>query len=113
MAGFRTRNYELKTRKRKAGSRLTFALLADLHNKEYGPDNTRLIEAIRKQQPDAILIAGDMLIGHTKMPFFRPRSWCWLFRKSRRSIMQTETTNPVCGCRPEFMGRTTKNTWSL
>ncbi len=70
MAGFRTRTYELKTRKRKAGSRLTFALLADLHNKEYGPDNTRLIEAIRKQQPDAILIAGDMLIGHTKMPFF-------------------------------------------
>lgn len=69
MPGFRIRTYELKTRKRKAGSRLTFALLADLHNKEYGPDNALLIEAIKKQQPDAVLIAGDMLIGHTKIPF--------------------------------------------
>ena len=33
-------------------------LLSDLHNKKYGRDNRELIEAIRKQKPDMILIAG-------------------------------------------------------
>ncbi len=34
-------------------------LLSDLHNKKYGRDNRELIETIRKQKPDMILIAGD------------------------------------------------------
>lgn len=38
-------------------------LLCDLHNKVYGEDNEVLLDAIRKQNPDLILIAGDMLIG--------------------------------------------------
>ena len=37
-----------------------FILLSDLHNKSFGKDNQRLIKAIDKQNPDAILIAGDM-----------------------------------------------------
>ncbi|MGN0400864.1 MAG: metallophosphoesterase [Acetatifactor sp.] len=36
-------------------------VLADLHNKKYGRDNRELLEAIRKQKPDMILIAGDIL----------------------------------------------------
>ena len=36
-------------------------LLSDLHNKKYGRDNRELIETIRKQKPDMILIAGDIL----------------------------------------------------
>lgn len=36
-------------------------VLADLHNKQYGKDNERLIEAIRELKPDIILVAGDML----------------------------------------------------
>ena len=36
-------------------------VLADLHNKKYGRDNERLIEAIREVKPDMILVAGDIL----------------------------------------------------
>ena len=46
-------------------------LLSDLHNKKYGRDNRELIEAIRKQKPDMILIAGDILTarpGRTPEP---------------------------------------------
>lgn len=36
-------------------------LLSDLHNKQYGKGNQALLAAIRRQQPDLVLIAGDML----------------------------------------------------
>lgn len=36
-------------------------VLADLHNKQYGKENRRLLEAVRECQPDCIIIAGDML----------------------------------------------------
>ena len=35
--------------------------LSDLHNKEYGVGNERLLDAICKARPDLILIGGDML----------------------------------------------------
>lgn len=35
-------------------------VIADLHNKCYGKDNNVLLEAIREQKPDMILIAGDI-----------------------------------------------------
>lgn len=41
-------------------------VLADLHNKQYGRDNEQLLEAIDKQAPDIILIAGDILTAHPK-----------------------------------------------
>lgn len=36
-------------------------VLADLHNKRYGKENGILLEAIREQKPDMVLIAGDIL----------------------------------------------------
>lgn len=36
-------------------------VLADLHNKRYGKENERLLAAIKAQQPDFILIAGDIV----------------------------------------------------
>ena len=38
-------------------------VLSDLHNKEYGAGNERLLDAICKARPDLILIGGDMLVG--------------------------------------------------
>ncbi len=40
---------------------LRAVVLADLHNKRYGKENARLLEAVRACSPDCIIIAGDML----------------------------------------------------
>ena len=37
--------------------------LSDLHNHCYGEENQKLLDAIKKEEPDLILITGDMLIG--------------------------------------------------
>ncbi len=37
-----------------------FILLSDLHNKSFGKANEKLLRAVRKENPDAVLIAGDM-----------------------------------------------------
>ena len=55
---FVIREYTVTSEKLKKSGR--FILLSDLHNKSFGKDNQRLIKAIDKQNPDAILIAGDM-----------------------------------------------------
>lgn len=41
----------------------TIVFLSDLHSNRYGKDNSRLLDAIRRQKPDFILIGGDMLVG--------------------------------------------------
>lgn len=38
-----------------------FVVLSDLHNKSYGEKNYKLLQAIDKLAPEAVLIAGDML----------------------------------------------------
>lgn len=40
-----------------------YVVLADLHNKSYGEKNVKLLRAIHDLKPEAILIAGDMLIS--------------------------------------------------
>lgn len=43
-----------------------FILLSDLHNKSFGKGNEKLLKAIEKENPDAILIAGDMYTSSAK-----------------------------------------------
>ena len=43
------------------GKRLVF--LTDLHDKEFGKDNERLMEEIRKAEPDLVLVGGDMMVA--------------------------------------------------
>jgi hypothetical protein len=38
-------------------------VLADLHGQTYGKDNSILLQRIDEEEPDAILIAGDMIVG--------------------------------------------------
>ncbi|MCR4755092.1 MAG: metallophosphoesterase [Lachnospiraceae bacterium] len=45
----------------KIDSECSLVLLADLHGKEYGKDNYKLISAIKEINPDIICAAGDML----------------------------------------------------
>lgn len=42
-------------------SSVKIVALSDLHGQEFGKENGRLIEKIRKQSPDAIFLVGDML----------------------------------------------------
>lgn len=45
------------------GEKTRFVFLTDLHDKEFGKNNGRLLEAIRQAKPDAVLIGGDMMVA--------------------------------------------------
>lgn len=47
----------------KASAPLRLVLVSDLHGRSFGRDNARLVEKIREQAPDAILLDGDMIDG--------------------------------------------------
>lgn len=60
---FRVTKYRICSQKLngiKSEKKLIF--LSDLHNRMYGEENERLLESIRNQHPDLILIGGDMLV---------------------------------------------------
>lgn len=52
---------EHKVTDRRIKKKARAVVLADLHNKCYGRGNERLLEAIREQKPDFILVAGDIV----------------------------------------------------
>ena len=58
---FRVTRYQVASPKL-AGEK-TWVFLSDLHNQDYGVNNCRLIDAVKKESPDLILIGGDMLVG--------------------------------------------------
>ena len=63
--------------------------LSDLHNKEYGAGNERLLDAICKARPDLILIGGDMLVGKKGCSFAPALE----FVSKLRFIMPAEITS--------------------
>lgn len=63
--------YTIHSKKLKKNCRVV--LLSDLHNKSYGKDNRKLIEAIEEVNPDYIIIAGDMMTSKgEKTQFYVP-----------------------------------------
>ena len=61
---FVVRHYSL--RDRRIRKPVKAVVLADLHNKRYGKENERLLQAIDGIKPDMILIAGDILTAKPK-----------------------------------------------
>lgn len=59
---FVIQHYEVNAKLKNNGKGWKIVFLSDLHNKEYGTRNIRLLNAIRKEEPDLILVGGDMLI---------------------------------------------------
>ncbi len=67
---FSVRKYEIKNPKiPECFKGLKFVFITDLHSWVYGEENQPLIEAIHEQNPDYILIGGDMFV---KGPDFDP-----------------------------------------
>lgn len=57
-----TDHFEIRSPKIKGeGKRIVF--LTDLHDKEFGTDNERLLAAIRDAKPDYVLVGGDMMVA--------------------------------------------------
>lgn len=52
-------NYKINTDKTTASFRAV--MLSDLHGKEFGKDNVRLLRAVNSLKPDVIFVVGDML----------------------------------------------------
>lgn len=48
-------------RSEKVSDNIRIIELADLHNKQYGKNNTKLVEKIKALHPDLIIYAGDMM----------------------------------------------------
>lgn len=47
---------------------LRFVFISDLHNMTYGPENCELLELVRQQKPDAVLIGGDQIVAKPGQP---------------------------------------------
>lgn len=64
---FVTRKYQIKSGKLKENHRIVF--LSDLHGKSYGKNNSKLIDAIKKENPDYVLIGGDIMTAYPGKDF--------------------------------------------
>lgn len=53
---------ETKIASPKIRSAHTLVFLTDLHDREFGQRNRRLLDAVRQIRPDAVLIGGDMML---------------------------------------------------
>lgn len=61
---FRVTRYQIHSPKlERFKQKRKIIMLSDLHNYSYGKKNQKLLKAIRSENPDMILIAGDMLVG--------------------------------------------------
>lgn len=58
---FQITSYEYRTEK--ITQSVKFAVVADLHAHVYGRDNDILIQKIKEQKPDIILVPGDMIVS--------------------------------------------------
>lgn len=55
-----TTNYKITSEK--LNGNIKIALLADLHLKDYGNNNKKIIDAVEENSPDIIAVAGDLTI---------------------------------------------------
>lgn len=62
MKKFVTTHYTLFSDKMQEKSKARFVMLADLHGLVFGEKNILLLQQIRKYSPQAVLIAGDMIV---------------------------------------------------
>lgn len=62
MGRFRTEHYKIISAKIKEPVRIVF--VSDVHDTVYEPDNEPVVEAVRQNHPDAVLIGGDLIVAN-------------------------------------------------
>ena len=61
---FKVTHYDIKSDKLNVlNHERKIVFLSDLHNERYGKNNEKLFDAVKDQNPDLILVGGDMLVG--------------------------------------------------
>lgn len=70
---FVVREYTIESEKIKDG--IDLAVMADLHNKQYGSKNAKLFEALDKVNPHVVMVAGDMLTAKPGKGYERAASF--------------------------------------
>ena len=70
MSEFKLTRYRIRVSESLRGPQQPFSaiLLSDLHNMSYGEGNSVLLQAIRNEKPEAVFVAGDMLISEKPEP---------------------------------------------
>ena len=67
MRKFTTTYYKLSSNgKFPEGNGFRLAFISDLHNMEFGPDNTVLKAVIDEAAPDLVIIGGDQIVADRK-----------------------------------------------
>lgn len=67
---FRVTHYDILPEKvKRTDKKHRILFLSDLHNRVYGEGNVRLLNVIKQEKPELILIGGDMLIGKNGYDF--------------------------------------------
>ena len=56
-----TRRYAVRTDKLTSSDKVRIAFLADLHSRQYGEGNHKLLKMVSRAKPDFIILGGDML----------------------------------------------------
>lgn len=72
MKKFITAKYSVSSEKVKRNA-ITIAMVSDLHEVTFGEKNERLLEKIRQENPDFILVAGDLVLGKKGCPIKNAR----------------------------------------
>ena len=113
MKTFKTTFYKIQSDKLKTQS-IRLAVLSDLHNVELGKGNENLLGELRKQAPDAILIAGDLVLGKEKASFQIPYAFLisgllppyQYYKKGGKDFLKSEEIEVL-------LGKTSKNQFQV
>ena len=57
------REYQLPSSCIKGKQELTIAFLTDLHDQVTGEDGERIFHLLKEQEPDLVLVGGDVIVG--------------------------------------------------
>lgn len=61
---FKVTHYDIKSDKlNELNHERKIVFLSDLHNNRYGKNNEKLLVTVREENPDLVLIGGDMVVG--------------------------------------------------